>query len=609
MEADEIKSNKPKKRRVLLTVLSVLLALALLVVGTGLFLLQRWRSGQWQPSAELRQALKRTVDATDLGQKAKTLKADLKELAVCLSELDLTGAQEARTRMQQDLAEVKRELDSPLLLGGSVTPVVGEEIRSVRELTALLDEADETLIGPVIALMEEKPLTALSGSEGIRVDLLLAWMEFGEQALPQAEAMLTRLEGLDLRLVDTDGKLASYMDKLSALLDKGESVRAALPAFRAILGGGSDRLYLFAAQNSSEIRASGGFPGSMGLIRIRDGLLSISDFQSVYQLLQKDTPASAQITSTEEQLFSGRLHLSWDSDFSPDFERAASIWALAYEARSGEKVDGVVSGTPAVIPRLLSFLGEIELSDGTVLNGENAGRVLGHDLYFNYLGAIQQAGAAELVDGLFAEAARSTLQLVFSHLNAKSLLGFLSFFEESTADRTLMIWLADEEEQALIRELGWNAGLNTDPAKPALGIFFNSTSASKTCWFLNIEPELSEGAVNEDGSRSYELTVRFVNTITDEELRLAGGYILGGSYDIIGSVYVFAPAGGRIEEARLESGYPMLRAVYEELELAYMLEMHVSRAEPLVLHCVVTTAPGAEAPMGLMVTPTMQEFR
>ena len=202
------------------------------------------------------------------------------------------------------------------------------------------------------------------------------------------------------------------MEKADALFAAADDASRYLPAIRAVLGDGSDRLYLFAAQNSSEIRASGGFPGSVGCIRIRGDYLTISDFRSVYQVLQMATPSQAGVTYLDDQLFSGRLHLSWDADFSPDFERVASIWAMAYEARQHEHVDGVVSGTPAIIPRLLSFLGSVTLSDGTELTGENAGRVLGHDLYFTYLGRSQSADSALLVDALFSEAAVGTLHLL-----------------------------------------------------------------------------------------------------------------------------------------------------------------------------------------------------
>ena len=65
-----------------------------------------------------------------------------------------------------------------------------------------------------------------------------------------------------------------------------------LPLLKAFLGGGSDRTYLLAAQNSTEIRASGGFPGSIGTITIVDGVLTIGDFNSVYDVLPYGTPAS-----------------------------------------------------------------------------------------------------------------------------------------------------------------------------------------------------------------------------------------------------------------------------------------------------------------------------
>ena len=608
LQADAPKT--PRRRRIWLRVLIAVGLILALLIAAGLWQLHRWRSGQWTPSEEMKQSIKSLAESSELMEKGRALKADLKELAACLTGQDTDGAKQARARLRQDIADTRRELDSPLLLAASLTPGVGDEIRSVRELLAILEEADEALIGPFIELTEALPLTGLSAEGGLRVELLRSYLDFAEQALPEAEALMERMEKIDLSLLDSEGKLSGYMEKLSALLELGKKAGTYLPAARAILGDGGDRLYLFAAQNSSELRASGGFPGSMGLIRIRDGILTISDFQSVYRLLEQYTPYSVGLSAAETELFQGRMGISWDSDFSPDFERVATIWARAYEARNREHVDGVISGTPVILQRMLAFLGSITLSDGTVLDGENAGRVLGHDLYFRYLGRNQQAGAAALVDDLFSEAAKKTLGLLFSQLNAKTLVGFYSFFEESIADRTLMVWMADEAEQALIREAGWNAGLNADPMRPQVGIFFNSTTASKISWFLNIVPTLSEPIVNEDGSRSYELTVRFENVITPEELGAAGSYILGGDEGfIVGSFYIFAPAGGRLDAAALADGRRLLRASYEGLELGYALQIYIGPSRPCEIRCVVTTAPGAEAPLGLMMTPTMQHCR
>lgn len=599
---------KKKRRSLRRALLALLLVFVLMTAALGVAA-HLWRSGSWQPSDEVKQFVLRLAKLNPTLRSAYALKDDLQNFSAALMSGDPEAPEQVHRQLQKDLGRLKRQLSSPLLSLSARLAGLGGPYRSARELVQLLDDADRTLIAPLLEQVKRSPLSDLSSEDGIRVDLLRDYLDFAETLLPEGRSLALRLGNIDLSFFDRDGTLAALVDPLAELFSSEEEARAMLEAGRAVLGGGEDRLYLFAAQNSSEIRASGGFPGSVGLIRIENGLLTISDFRSVYKLLQQATPASAEISYVEELLFSGRMHLSWDSDFSPDFERVAEIWALAYEARNGGKVDGVISGTPAIIQRLLSFLGSVTLSDGTELNGENATRVLGHDLYFRYLGADQQAGAAELVDGLFADAARETMQLFFSNLNAKTALGFLSFFRQSTADRTLMLWMADEEEQALIRRAGWNAGLNDDPSRPQAGIFFNSTEASKMAWFLNIEAELSEPALNEDGSKTYELTVRFVNTITPEERAAAGWYILGGTGGITGSLYLFAPAGGRMEEAVTENGYVMRQESYEGLELAFMTEVTVYADYPIVIRCRVTTAPEAEEPLALVVTPTMQDYR
>lgn len=604
-----VRKKKHKTRRIILSVIGVLLAVFVLIGCVGLYYLHLWRSGQWQPSAELKEKIKSLAESTEMMQYARDLKADLKDLASALKEQDPDAAETAREQVHKDARAIRRYMDSPLFLAASLAPGLGDELASVRELLDVLDEADGALIGPYIELLKTAPLSEVNTDEGIRVDALLQYLDFLETALPEAESLIERVNGLDLSVIDSEGKIASYLDQLNGLLETGASMQDYLPAIRTVLGDGSDRLYIFAAQNSSEIRASGGFPGSVGTIRIRDGLLTISDFKSVYKVFQQFTPARAEITTVEDVIFNGRLRLAWDSDFSPDFERVAYIWSVSYEDRNGEKVDGVISGTPAIIQRMLSFLGSITLSDGTELNGDNASRVLGHDLYFRYFGSRPEANAANIVDDLFAEAAKETMSRLFSQMNARMFANFFTFFQESIADRTLMVWMADPDEQELIRKAGWNAGMNTDPMRPQAGVFFNSTAASKVAWFLNIEPELSEPVRNEDGSTSYELTVRFVNVMTPEERAQAGGYILGGTGGITGSMYVFAPAGGTVSDAYTESGYTMRTANYEGLDLVYLIDWTIVCQEAVVVHCTITTAPGAEEPLTLIVTPTMQDYR
>ena len=600
----------PRRRRGWKIAVAVLLLLALLA-SAGAFYYYHKSGGDRTPTEEIRESLKSIADSTEIMGHARALKSSLKRVAASLKEMDTAGARDAQAGLERELAETRSLLESPSWKAAALLPVVGDELKSVRELLSILDDADRELLDPALALLEQEPLSSLRADEGFRVGPLLRYLDLLEALLPQARTLAERLAAVDLSLVDMK-ELEEASQALSAGLDLGDELLAYVPAVRAVLGGGSDRLYLFGAQASAEIRASGGFVGSMGIIRIRDGVLSLSDFESVYHILFPVAFPKEPISEVEEKIFGGRMHESWDSDFSPDFERAASIWAQAYEYQNRQDnvhVDGVVSATPAVINRLLSFLGGFTLSDGTEVNGENAARVIGHDLYFKYYGMHNNGYANYLVDNLFAECARQTLDLAMSRVSFSLLPDYLNFFKESFADRTLMVWMADEAEQQHIRDAGWAAGLNKDPEKPRIGIFFNSTVSSKMGWYLNMEPTLSDPAVEEDGSRSYLVTVRLSSAMTKEERSKATRYVLGGTQGITGIFYIFAPAGGHILSMEADNDWKVNREVYEDLELGYLAYMTVFDARPITVTCRLTTAPGVEAEPGFMMTPTMQNYR
>ena len=149
------------------------------------------------------------------------------------------------------------------------------------------------------------------------------------------------------------------------------------------------------------------------------------------------------------------MHYPRDASFNPDFERVAQIWAKAYGNKSNTNVDGVISLTPTIIQRLLSYMGEVQLSDGTVLNGENATQMLQHDLYYKYYNnSAVNSGTDDLVDALFAETAKTTMSRLVDDFDLNKIAGYLSVFNAGAEDRTIMMWMADETEQQYVRDVG-----------------------------------------------------------------------------------------------------------------------------------------------------------
>lgn len=591
-------------------VLCVLLVLFLLMSG-GLF-----GKNSQEASAQATDEIPETtapkeLSVTDLLKAVMTLKDDLKTAVLDAGNGETESAAELVDNLNQKTDTIRRSLDLTLQSLGDEMPSLQSQLTNIQGLLDLLDEASESLLHPMIQELSAHPMADLNTGDGFDTRVLCEYLDFAEERMPDIEAMVAQAKTLDISLMDDDGDMGDALAKANRLLELYHQDKDLFSKVKSFLGADGDRLYVLAAQNSSEIRASGGFPGAVGTIRIQDGILTLGDFKKVYDVFSSYTPAEANITSVENRLFHGGLSAPRDADFCPDFERVAYIWALGYETGMKEPVDGVISMTPVVVQKLLKAIDEeIVLFDGTTMDGDNAVKVLQFDLYFQYFGKEKVSNAAIVADQLFADAAKKTAQKLTENMGAKELKALLSIMGDCFEDRTMMVWAKDESLQNAIVQLGWSGGLNKDPQKPQLGIYYNCTSASKMGMFLAKETEIGEGVPNEDGSYTYDVTVTLSNNITEDELRSAGQYITGGTGgSIAGSTYFFAPAGGSIGNFSTSNGVMVQRDEYHDLQLGFMPSYSIHPGKPVVVNFQVTTAPGVAEPLTISETPTLQDYR
>lgn len=515
----------------------------------------------------------------------------------------LAFAQDMIPQVRQILA-MARQLDFQAV-GGSDR--IAGFLDTAEQLMDILEDASDTLIGPAITQLRNHPLDSLTVDGGFDVMALKSYLDFARAFVPELEQVLVRIRDLDLDILENE-KFASYFTKVwnvTVLYHENEEVISFVNAF---LGDGEDRLYLLAAQNSAEIRASGGFPGSMGTIRIRDGVLTIGDFTGVNNILA--AYAITPVSVIENILFLKSMNISRDADFCPDFERVAEIWSLGYERKNKEALDGVVSLTPAIIQKVLAIVGDLTLSDGTLLTGENATKILQRDLYFKYFGAGKNVTVSNaIVDALFAETAKETMRMVTSNIGPSQVVRYLNILHEGCADRTIMVWMKKETEQEIVRRLGWSGGLNNDPDNPAAGVYFNCIIASKMGWFLNMDTEIGEPEINEDGSRTYPMKVTLENIMTPEELAAGSYYIHGGGNALVGSMYLFAPAGGSVDSFSTSNYVQIKLREYKGLQLGHVERVALYYNKPVVITYRLTTAPGVDTPLTISQTPTLQNYR
>ncbi len=489
---------------------------------------------------------------------------------------------------------------------------VKEYTAEITSFVGFLDDASKKVIRPLIDQLEQTPLDNIKADGGFNVVVINEYLTFIEGVMPDFREISLEMDALDVSLLDANGKISEYQDKLDHIIDTYEKGEKYLPLIHTILGDGSDRFYFLGTQGTSEIRASGGFPGTVGSLSIENGLLFIGDFHPIHDDFYPymPIPVAANVTAEERDLFYG-MPFPWDADFCPDFERVGEIWAVSYEKCKDKKVDGVISLTPSIIQDLLVFLGDIELSDGTVLTGENATRFLNFEIYAKYQ-SVSAGGdnesRNEYADSLFAEIAEKTMSLLIDEFKVAYMPEFLGVLSDGIESRNIMFWFSDEEEQEIAISSGSSGGLNSDPENPEAGVYFSLCNACKMGWYLDINIECSEPVVNVDNSCTYDVAVTFTNTITYQEASAYYGYINTGNGSMSCLIHLFAPAGGTVSDFSVTGGFTITEKTYRDWELGYM-RGYLSPGGSTTVTYKVTTAPGVDTPLGFSVTPNMTEYR
>lgn len=516
--------------------------------------------------------------AMEIKSQASTAVSQMNAVQSSIESHDFASASSSARQLQSVASQMNEDLSSPLWGVASVLPVVGSDIQGVRTIASVLDDASANALVPLTAALQQTPMDDLVADGTIDVASLSVLLSAIEDAAPAMQSCTERLDALpDMNIAQLQSIVAPAKEKLDGVNDAFQAAAGIAPIAADLLGANGDRTYLLAAQNSAELRASGGFPGSVGTLTISNGHISLGDFTTVYDMLNEDTSSSITITDEEKTLFYGCTRYSWDNSYNPDFSRVGQIWVTSYNERHNAHIDGVVSISPSIVQKLLSSLKTtVTLADGTELNGSNATKVLEHDLYWKYLSeeaTVSGSAGAEITDALFSQAAGLTFDRILNDFDSNTLTALSGVLVEGMGDREVMVWMSDGSEQAAMEGIGATGALDAAAQQePTLGVFSNIWLASKLGWWLGIDTKVGSAQASADGSRTYHVVTTLTNYLTSDEIAKGGSYImssLDSSGQIDPFVYLYAPAGGTIENIKASNGAQLVQAEYKGLQVFY----------------------------------------
>ena len=492
----------------------------------------------------------------------------------------------------------------------SALPVVGEDIRSVQKLgdagAALVDDA----LVPIADSVAGTGLSNLMQDGAVNIELIQNVSEAVDSSLPTIESSVDAIASLPEANIP---QLAEVLEKVQGPAGEARELIGQAKPFLDLLpqmlgADGQNRTYLVIAQNNSELRSTGGLPGSWGTVSISDGMISMGEFQTILHA------PGLQAQVTDEELSATMTNVGTDPaqvNCVPDFSRvgvlASEFWA---QAGNGD-VDGVIAMDPVFLQRLLALTGGVTTPDGTVVDGSNAAQVLLSDTYWRF------GNDSSAQDAYFSAVAGLAFSQIMGHLGDAGLTDLIDVIGKSGADGRLLVWMANEDEEALMDSIGVSGRIETDPSKPILGVYLNDDTYSKISWYASCYTQVGDGVENGDGTITYDVTTTLTNTMTPDEAATAPYYVYGGNgdkrdnSDMLNYIYFIAPAGGSItnltaNEGAVYEGYGFPETSLYGLQF-FRTRTHLLSGQSAVFTYQVTVSAEAEEPLSVRTTPLAQE--
>ena len=136
-----------------------------------------------------------------------------------------------------------------------------------------------------------------------------------------------------------------------------------------LLGSNGTKKYLILFQNNSELRPTGGFPGTYAVVTFKDGRLAGFLVDDVYnldgQLKENIIPPKPLQHITPNW---GMRDANWFIDFSVSAQKTMEF----FNKEAGYDIDGVITMSPRMISDILKVVGPIEMPEyGFSINDEN----------------------------------------------------------------------------------------------------------------------------------------------------------------------------------------------------------------------------------------------
>jgi len=256
-------------------------------------------------------------------------------------------------------------------------------------------------------------------------------------------------------LLPLNSQLADIKNQLTTateLLDQVVPLTQLLPA---LSGYPQESEFLVLLQNNDELRPTGGFIGTYGLVGIKDGQTTNIVTEDVYHL---DMPCIGKLTLTPPEPIKTYMKVDYwwlrDANFSPDFPTAAKqvtdmfMAESACAAKPPVKPTAIIAINPDLIADLLGLVGPITV-EGVTYDRSNFQPLLQYTVEVGYVDKnVTSWNRKEVINSVVSELQKRLISLPTSRFPE-----ILKILQTNIAKRNLQIYFDSSEAQQIAQSL------------------------------------------------------------------------------------------------------------------------------------------------------------
>ncbi len=306
---------------------------------------------------------------------AKASEADLAHARAALSAHRIGAARSSITNAESEIAAAQRDANG---FGSDVwshVPVFGSAVSDARHLVDALDEATQVgALGTEAYAGAIGPGSNLVTGNTVDVPALRTLAATVTSIGPHLSAAQSDLASIQANAPFLGSKIATLRDDASSQLASAhrsyQTTGPVLQQLPAMLGAHGPRRYLIAMMNPFEQRFSGGATLTMSELRVSQGRISFGKSYTEAEIISRQPLLDWPLVSGNALLSPHPRHLT-AATYSPWWQVSGEELSRAWEARTGQRVNGVFAIDLQSLAGLIGMTGPVQVPGYGELTADN----------------------------------------------------------------------------------------------------------------------------------------------------------------------------------------------------------------------------------------------